>query len=78
MSRVIVFKCDSCKQEIGKKKHFSLTINGSSGVAVPAPDSDRWGMRGEIRGDIVHFCGPRCLNSYFSKIFKEANNDPKF
>lgn len=76
-----VYKCDECKAEIGKKKHFSLSFSNYSGVAVPpgtpvnsvGGSHPNWRVIPSIQGQFKHFCNPKCLTSFFTKLYKSAD-----
>lgn len=73
MSFETTVKCNSCWKEIGDKKHFSFSFSNKSGIAIPPGEGiGSWRVVMLLQGEFIHFCGMKCLSSYFSKLIKEA------
>ncbi len=71
----VIYLCDGCGREIGKKKHVSLFINTNqqaSGIAVPPAKSGPWAVS-KFKQYFVHFHNGKCAGLYFDKILAATN-----
>ncbi len=70
-----VYKCDQCKEEIGRKPHISLVLNTNNngcGIAVPPKgDTGAWRVVGVPR-NFIHFCDEQHLAKYFKALLDAA------
>lgn len=72
----VVYKCDSCKKEIGSQPHISLMFsdNAATGIAVPpAIEGMAWKVN-PIGKRFVHFHNAKCIGEYFDTLIKKSKN----
>lgn len=77
----VVYKCDFCKEIIGKKKHISVSFGAYSGIAlppevepilsVPLNKRDRWAVSENLQGKFMHFCNGKCIGGFFRELLKK-------
>jgi hypothetical protein len=73
----VVYKCDSCKREIGVKPHISLVLNTNSmacGIALPplwpGNKSNQWRVERQ-HANFLHFCSGEHMGKYFEASLRQ-------
>lgn len=71
--RKTVYGCDQCLNEIGNKKHLSLYLGHTSGIAIPPEgEKGKWTVKEGVVHRTVHFCTTEHLKEYFDEKMKAA------
>lgn len=78
MSQRVVYECDQCGKEIGKKAHISIRMyhqDGATGIAVPQGTGGKTGGWQVVRSlpHFSHFCNGKCIGAYMDAKIKEAS-----
>ena len=68
-----VYICDGCNKDIGDKQNISANFSNQSGIFTKDKNGT-WQNRASIQGKFLHFCGVKCISSYFTNLMNSVKN----